>query len=434
MMSAFPDWGTSENSLPMAPRESLVQRLTRAGLIALFLGLLGSGIASALLVNFSLREQQQRSAEQSAQLLAESLAPALAFQDARAAEQALQAFKLRPDLKALEVWSADGLGFAHWRAPGVLPSNAVSKAEVKRSAWSLQIQVPILLKQERLGWLRWRESFDSLYATLLRLALGGLVVLGISLLATSLWLGRVQRQALKPLVALSRLAEEVAFSQDYGLRATVGRRDEVGRLAERFNALLRRIEVWHEDLHQQLEREQAAGLQYQQQAYRDALTQLPNRLAFEVELERQLVELPRQQRRIALLFIDLDQFKWVNDNLGHAAGDLVLNTVAQRMTSRLRESDALFRLGGDEFALLVTEVGDPDSVRLLAGRLIAAVREPMAVDGRPVPVGATVGIAFAPDDARDAQTLLMRADAAMYAAKRAGKNTFRCAEDFPPLV
>ena len=104
------------------------------------------------------------------------------------------------------------------------------------------------------------------------------------------------------------------------------------------------------------------------------------------------------------------------------------------MSSRLRESDALFRLGGDEFALLVTEVGDPDSVRLLAGRLIAAVRQPMMVDGRPVPVGATVGIAFAPEDARDAQTLLMRADAAMYAAKRAGKNTFRCAEDFPPLV
>jgi diguanylate cyclase len=434
MVSELSDGLALEGLGASGRRESLVQRLTRIGLIALAMVLLGSALASALLVNFSLRDQQQRSAEQSAQLLAESLAPTLAFQDVQAAQQALQPFKLRPDLQLLEVWATGGSNFVQWRAPGVLPSTLGPEAEVRRSAWSLQLQVPIMVQGERLGWLRWHESFDALHAMLLRLALGGLLVLGLALLATSLLLRRLQRQVLRPLLDLSRLAEEVAHQQDYSLRAKVIRNDEVGRLTERFNALLRRIEIWHEDLHQQLQREQAAGLKYQQQAYRDALTQLPNRLAFEVELERQLAELSHDPRRLALLFIDLDQFKWVNDNLGHAAGDSVLVTVAERMSARLRDTDTLFRLGGDEFSLLVTEGAEPAAVRLLAERLIAAVREPLVIDGRPVPVGATVGIAFAPEDARDAQTLLLRADAAMYAAKRAGKNTFRCADELPPLV
>lgn len=127
----------------------------------------------------------------------------------------------------------------------------------------------------------------------------------------------------------------------------------------------------------------------------------------------------------ALMFIDLDNFKQVNDRHGHEAGDEVLREVARRMQAVLRLSDRLCRLGGDEFALLLPNLPDEGGAEHLAGRLVAAVREPMLVHGELMPVGATIGLAFCPLDARDAAGLLNRADAAMYVAKRAGKNTFR---------
>jgi diguanylate cyclase (GGDEF)-like protein len=125
------------------------------------------------------------------------------------------------------------------------------------------------------------------------------------------------------------------------------------------------------------------------------------------------------------LFIDLDNFKTVNDRWGHDAGDEVLQIVAKRVQSQLRQTDRLFRLGGDEFAVLLTDIVQPDWAMQLADRLIQSVREPMWLKNSLMPVGATVGLAFCPQDSTDAALLLQQADQAMYQAKRAGKNTCR---------
>lgn len=412
------------------PSQSLVRRLTWLGLIVLGLSLLLSTVAIMLITRDTLVDQQQRGAEQAALLLAENLAPTLAFQDAQAAEQLLQSFNKRPDLLELQVWGAGGRAFAQWRARSAvaLPwRGGGQRTEV--DGQGLLLQRPVTLQGEVVGWLLWRESFAGARATLLRLALGSGAVLLLALLGAGWLLSWWQRRALRPLVALSRLAEHVAATQDYRLRAPVGRRDEVGRLAMRFNDMMRRIEVWHADLHEQLQQEQQAGKQMRQLAHRDQLTGLPNRLSFEVELERQLVEVQLAGQRLALLFVDLDGFKAVNDSLGHAVGDEVLVEVAARMGRVLRSHDTLCRLGGDEFALLVSEVQDPVQVMQLAERLIAAVREPLRLRGNIVPLGASIGMAFSPDHGLDAQSLLVAADHAMYAAKRAGKNTYRCAPE-----
>jgi diguanylate cyclase (GGDEF)-like protein len=395
--------------------------------------LLLSSLALAFWVHHSLREAQIKSAEQSAQLLAENLAPALAFHDRPATRDALVAFSRREGLESLVVREPGGEGFAHW--PDAASSAPWSDTPVQVGWQGLRLVVPVQLHGDRIGSLAWAESFDALNATLLRLAAGAVAVLALALLGASLLLRWTQRRALAPLIALSRLAERVASSQDYSLRASVGEHDEVGRLAERFNGMLRRIEVWHEDMNQQLAQEQQTGRAMQQLAHRDALTGLPNRLAFELTLERLFVDLHHPGhvggQRLALLFIDLDNFKRVNDSLGHAAGDTVLIEVSRRMSSVLRASDTLFRLGGDEFALLVADVAEPAPVEQLAERLIASVREPLLVQGQVQPVGATVGLAFVPDDATDPETLLCAADAAMYAAKHAGKNTYRRASREP---
>lgn len=414
---------------PARRQSSLVRRLTRVSIAVMGAALLLSSLALAAWVYHSLREAQLKSAEQSARLLAENLAPALAFHDRPATVDALAAFSGREGLRSLVVKQPDGETFAHWPdAAASLPWSEVPR----QVGWDgLRLVVPVQLQGERIGSLAWAESFEALNATLLRLALGAVLVLALALLGASLLLRWTQRRALAPLIALSRLAERVASSQDYSLRASVREDDEVGRLAERFNGMLRRIEVWHEDMNQQLAQEQQTGQAMRQLAHRDTLTGLPNRLAFELTLERLFVDLHLHEgsQRMALLFIDLDNFKQVNDSLGHAAGDAVLVEVCRRMSAVLRASDTLFRLGGDEFALLVPDVADPADVEHLAARLVACVREPLVIQGRIQPVGATVGLAFVPDDATDPQSLLHAADAAMYAAKHAGKNTYRRARD-----
>lgn len=408
-------------------RPSLVRRLTWVSACVMGAALLLTSLALAAWVHHSLREAQLQSAEQSAQLLAENLAPALAFHDREATLDVLVAFSRREGLQSLVVRQPGGELFTHW--PGAAGAEPADDAALRVDWRGLRLVVPVELQGERIGSLAWRESFGALNATLLRLAAGAVLVLTLALLGASLLLRWTQRRALAPLVALSRLAERVAVSQDYSLRAAVREDDEVGRLAERFNGMLRRIEVWHQDMNERLAQERESGQAMQQLAHRDALTGLPNRLAFELTLERLFVDLrqPRHagRQRLALLFIDLDDFKQVNDSAGHAAGDAVLVEVSRRMSAVLRSSDTLFRLGGDEFAMLVAEVADPETVEQLAGRLIASVAEPLLVQGRRQAVGATVGLAFVPDDATDPQSLLRAADAAMYAAKHAGKNTYR---------
>jgi diguanylate cyclase (GGDEF)-like protein/PAS domain S-box-containing protein len=156
----------------------------------------------------------------------------------------------------------------------------------------------------------------------------------------------------------------------------------------------------------------------------DSLTGLPNRHQFMEELQRALLRAKRAAGQFALFFVDLDRFKAVNDTLGHAAGDQLLCTVAARLSAMVREVDLLARLGGDEFVLLTEPHCDGATLSKIASRLIAAAAEPMTIDGHTVQVSASVGVAIFPDDGFDAPGLLKSADAAMYQAKAAGKNTF----------
>jgi diguanylate cyclase (GGDEF)-like protein len=159
-------------------------------------------------------------------------------------------------------------------------------------------------------------------------------------------------------------------------------------------------------------------------AEHDPLTDLLGRRGFHTELRRQLAEANRYGVRGSLLFLDLDDFKRVNDTLGHAAGDQVLNSVGALLRARLRDTDLLARLGGDEFAVLMPHTG-ADQARALAGQLLAAIRSQTSViNGRPVSVSASIGIALFPDHGRGVEELLGGADAAMYRAKVAGGNRF----------
>ncbi len=157
-------------------------------------------------------------------------------------------------------------------------------------------------------------------------------------------------------------------------------------------------------------------------ANHDELTDLPNRRLFADRMEQAIAVARRHGQKVGLLYLDLDGFKIVNDTLGHALGDLLLREVVKRMKDRLRQCDTLARMGGDEFTLIATELAEPEAAQILAKRIQEALQPPFGIDGNELFVSASIGISVYPRDGRDALELLRNADAAMYEAKRQGKN------------
>jgi len=160
-------------------------------------------------------------------------------------------------------------------------------------------------------------------------------------------------------------------------------------------------------------------------AHHDPLTKLPNRLLFHDRLSHALELARREGRQIAVLFMDLDRFKNVNDTLGHPTGDKLLQEVAKRIKNRLREEDTLARLGGDEFILLIEQRGDSQEVAMIAQKLLDAFANSYAVDGHDLYLSASIGISLFPMDGQNATTLVRNADMAMYRAKEQGRNNFQ---------
>ncbi|WP_104201980.1 EAL domain-containing protein [Billgrantia saliphila] len=160
-------------------------------------------------------------------------------------------------------------------------------------------------------------------------------------------------------------------------------------------------------------------------AYYDPLTGLPNRRLLEDRLELAIRHAHRNQSRLAVIFVDLDHFKQVNDALGHAFGDELLVMIAERLQLRLREDDTLARLGGDEFLVMLPDLEEIDEVTRIARRLVEAVGEPCVIEGQEFRVGCSLGVSLYPDDATSAESLVHNADVAMYRAKQEGRNGYR---------
>jgi diguanylate cyclase (GGDEF)-like protein/PAS domain S-box-containing protein len=160
-------------------------------------------------------------------------------------------------------------------------------------------------------------------------------------------------------------------------------------------------------------------------AHHDALTELPNRVLAQDRAEVAMAFSDRSRQKMALLFLDLDQFKTVNDSLGHTVGDALLKAVASRLRGCVRDTDTISRQGGDEFLIVLPEVADADAVAAVATKVLARMREPFVIDGLELAAPVSAGIAVYPDDGTDFVTLLKKADTAMYHAKEAGRNTYR---------
>jgi diguanylate cyclase (GGDEF)-like protein/PAS domain S-box-containing protein len=156
----------------------------------------------------------------------------------------------------------------------------------------------------------------------------------------------------------------------------------------------------------------------------DSLTGLPNRALLQDRLEQAMMDARRRQRKVAVMFVDLDRFKMINDTLGHDAGDSLLKMAAERLTRSVRANDTVARLGGDEFMVVLKDLPEVEDVPLVANKILASFSRSFVIDGHELFVTPSIGISISPDDGTDAKTLLKHADSAMYHAKDSGRNRF----------
>src|ERR1700730_1771167 len=169
----------------------------------------------------------------------------------------------------------------------------------------------------------------------------------------------------------------------------------------------------------------AIGAEMSYLAQHDTLTDLPNRILLQDRLHQAIALASRNSTLVGVLFLDLDDFKEINDSVGHAFGDKVLQSVVNRLLTCVRASDTVSRLGGDEFVILLSEIKQPGDAGVKAGKILAAISAPFVIDSHKVHITASIGVATYPNDSKDPEDLIKKADKAMYKAKEQGRNNYR---------
>jgi diguanylate cyclase (GGDEF)-like protein len=227
----------------------------------------------------------------------------------------------------------------------------------------------------------------------------------------------VARAVTRPINSMSLAIQRFAYEHQPATLA-VNRHDEIGVLARSFNHM-------QDEIRQQLNALETSREELNHLARHDALTGLPNRRAFQDRLEHALARAQRSGERFALLFIDVDNFKTINDRWGHEGGDVVLKIVAMRLDATTRKADAVARMGGDEFVVLLDNPAHREDIATIAEKLLDSVHSPIQYGGQELHVGFSIGISQYPEDGNTAAALMARADQAMYETKSAGRNGFR---------
>ncbi|WP_432696972.1 putative bifunctional diguanylate cyclase/phosphodiesterase [Marinobacterium sp. YM272] len=383
---------------------------------------------------FSLRGNILDRLSAQADVIGASSASALLFDDEQAATRTLATLQVEEEIIASMLFDENKELFASYTRNGLAMDLALPPGGEGRYQGYFYVNRPVTFDAERLGQvvlLLEPKRFEKLQ--LERLSLVAILFMTSLLVAVGLS-NLTQRLITAPVLQLAVTARRITETRNYKLRAMCGSRDEIGELADDFNAMLREIERRDQEL-QQAQSELEAKVsertdelleltrQFEHQAFHDALTGLPNRMTFDRDLEKSISIARRAGHQLAVMFLDLDRFKAVNDTLGHAIGDRLLITLAKRLKGQLRASDTLARLGGDEFALLLIETS-PDAAVEVAGKLIRVINQPVEIDSYSLRVTTSIGISIYPDDSTDAGTLLKNADTAMYFSKDVGRNRF----------
>jgi diguanylate cyclase (GGDEF)-like protein len=348
-------------------------------------------------------------------IVSDNAAAAMAFGDGMWASEALNTLQASPDIQRASLSLPNGdilASYPQMQLPALAQtcSRTESSTVEQRTLDSFRLCKPVYLKSRYVGTLALDASLDRFYRQLFLYGAAILLASGVSLICAAWLAAQLRKSITGPLSQLLSVVNHVADKQDFSMRPETERADEIGDLSRAFDGMMSNLQERDERL--------------QELAFYDAVTALPNRHFFRERIEQAVRNALRYQMRCCLLFIDLDDFKIVNDTLGHDVGDALLHEIGKRLSGVFRDNDLVCRIGGDEFAVILENVRDMQTSIMLARDIIASLSLPVTLQGHSIVVGASIGISACPDLACDTSSLLKTADTAMYIAKGRTKNTY----------
>ena len=387
-------------------------------------------------------------------MLADLSAPALAMPNRTSVEQILAGIAGDSDIAYVAVHDQKGEPVAERRiatalaseplpAFDVAASSSNAETSIERTIGSLrfvELEKPVVATAGGLpiGYIRLGMSSDRQQQSLRNHLLGALTVVGLLVIVAVITTLLLTRRLVAPMRRLMRAARAVGSGR-LDVYVPAKSADELGLLTHTFNHMTQRLaesqgEVAHyqhtleEKVAQRTKELEIATAHAYKLAQHDILTGLPNRSLLSQRLRQILAQALRDGTQVACLFLDFDNFKRINDTLGHDAGDQLLQAIAQRLTKAVRESDTVARLGGDEFVLVLPSLSAADAtfeVMAVISRVRESFVEPFRLSDQIPTLTCSIGVAIYPVDAPDAITLIKQADTAMYSAKESGRNAYR---------
>lgn len=357
-------------------------------------------------------------------VISEDVAAALAFGDYQGVTKSLGAFKADPSIKQIFVLNEQDQIIAYYNneikaEPADLKQQLKStRAEAEEVKYDLCpiVERAVTIDGASFGTIVIEQDEQVINEKIAISASIGVSILLLALGFSYLLANRFQRIITDPVFAMTSFMQKVSQTKDYTMRVGTSGIDEMDKLAERFNEMLSEIEKRDRNL-----------LDRQKQLYHlanyDSLTKLPNRALFNDRLEQALHRASRTGEQLAVVFIDLDDFKNINDTHGHRIGDQLLQEAAARLAAGTRVDDTLARLGGDEFIVFIQDIKTADNALRVAGKYLKSLYQNYQIDGKRLFVSASIGVAIYPEHGEQVEVLMKNADLAMYLAKETGKNS-----------
>jgi diguanylate cyclase len=383
-----------------------------------------------LVVNQRFEQHQLKSATDEAQLLAYQFIDSVINKDNIQANRHAQTLNTNESVSESAIYLANGsiLGYYN-RMPSLVAVPEIDLNErFSLTKKHLLIVSPMISGGKIVGYFYVKHELEALFAieTQHYLFVAGMFIL--SLLLAMMLAGLFQKSLAYPIRRMVRHINLIYKSNNFEKRLIPIRNDELGKLTIEFNQMLDAVQERENELttqSKQLRRlVEVRTEQLYQKAHFDSLTGLPNRYLLVDRLHQAISKSARSSANLALLFLDLDRFKVINDNLGHQNGDLLLKEVAKRLEKIARDGDTVARLGGDEFIFLLEDIGQPKDAAKTARRIIDSFKKPFQLQEHILHMSTSIGISIYPDDGLDDKVLLKNADISMYHAKEKGPGHF----------
>lgn len=397
--------------------------------------------SAAFMVNdlWVLNNSMEKNLEVQTNIIKVNITPFLQFDDKEGATEILKGLGENADVVLAQAYKGQNLFATYMRSSlprfGLVASPNYYK--LTSSPQYLQYAQPILSpNNEVLGALVVILDRSALYQRIQNYMTIALVIILVSALIALILSAYLQYIITRPILSLVKITHQISHHKNYEVRAHSSSKDELGVLVSGFNTMLTAIQERDEQLEKHREELEVtvtkrtkelkkANQQLTYQAYHDALTHLPNRALFMKRTEQAINHAHVNQEMLAILFIDLDRFKYINDTLGHTAGDYLLQQVAKRLLACTHApEDTVARLGGDEFTLLLRHLQSPTDAAIIANKVLKSFGKPLKYNEHELYSTPSIGISIYPKDGVDVVTLMKTADAGMYRAKQQGRNQY----------